>query len=111
MKEGCSAARLVPKMKASEATPYKQTVVALLNCLPNHTQTTPFCRLFIAFPKRTNPSPPGRSGQPGSSVLPTQGRRCWEDPFSSRNGGAGFPCRLALGKFKPFPSSQRFYPE
>ena len=28
--------RLVPKTKASEATPYKQTVVALLNCLPTN---------------------------------------------------------------------------
>ena len=34
---GCSAVKLVPRTKASEATPYKQTVAALLNCLPTNT--------------------------------------------------------------------------
>lgn len=76
----------------------------------NHTQTAPVCLSFIAFWKRTSPSPPGRSGQASDNVLPTQGRR---RRVARRPGGklAVVHSKVALGKCRHLPSSQRFYPE
>lgn len=104
--------RMMSRTKASEAARCKQTRLCPAQLPPdqhstwmNHTQTAPVCLSFIAFSKRTNPSPPGRSGQASKNVLPTQGRRC---RVARRPGGSWLSstARWLWGNAGTFPPAR-----